>query len=33
MSLGWKVDYTREEIVGCLRALGAELSKEIIFGM
>ncbi|KAI9574553.1 arginine-tRNA-protein transferase [Boletus coccyginus] len=33
LSLGWNVDYTREEIVGCVRALGAELSKEIIFRM
>ncbi|KAF8558858.1 hypothetical protein OG21DRAFT_1404126 [Imleria badia] len=33
MSLGWKVDHTREVIVGCLRALGAELSKEIVFRM
>ncbi|KAF9226438.1 hypothetical protein BS17DRAFT_864238 [Gyrodon lividus] len=33
MSQGWKVDYTRQEIVGCIRALGPELSKGIIFRM
>ncbi|KAF9247186.1 arginine-tRNA-protein transferase [Melanogaster broomeanus] len=33
LSRGWGVGYAREEIVGCLRALGAELAEEIIFRM
>ncbi|KAN0097332.1 Arginine-tRNA-protein transferase, C terminus domain containing protein [Tylopilus felleus] len=33
MSQGWNIDYIREDIVGCIRALGAELSKEMIFKM
>ncbi|KAG9317583.1 arginine-tRNA-protein transferase [Chiua virens] len=33
MSRGWNADYTRQEIVGCVRALGAELLEEIIFRM
>ncbi|KAF8138603.1 arginine-tRNA-protein transferase [Boletus edulis] len=32
-SFGWRVAYTREEIMGCIRALGAELSKKVIFSM
>ncbi|KIJ70210.1 hypothetical protein HYDPIDRAFT_104888 [Hydnomerulius pinastri MD-312] len=31
MSQGWDDDYARQDIVGCIRALGTELSKEIIF--
>jgi len=33
MSSGWRDRLSRDEIVGCIRALGAELSKEIIFRM
>lgn len=31
MSQGWGISYTRQEILSCIRALGPELSKEIVF--
>ncbi|KIK75335.1 hypothetical protein PAXRUDRAFT_835710 [Paxillus rubicundulus Ve08.2h10] len=33
MSQGWGINYSRQAIVNCIRALGAELSKEMIFRM